>query len=84
MKPPNTSIDEPINPAQCLLLAGGAYAFVLMARITLDSKSTTKRSFKSLLNLPPKIYILLSYTAEECPHLVRIEKFFSFLYFHYN
>lgn len=71
-----------MNPAQCLRLAGGAYTLVFIFLILLLSKSITSKSLRSLLNLPPKTYILLSYTAEECPHLVRIEKFLSFFYFH--
>jgi hypothetical protein len=45
----------PIKQALCLLRALGTYTPVFTARIVPFYRSTVKISFKSLLNLPPKI-----------------------------
>ena len=82
LNPPKMTILLPTKHALCLLLALGNYILVFNAFIVLFSKSTTRISLRSLLNLPPKIYILFSYTTDECPHLVKKVFPLTFLYFH--
>lgn len=75
LKPPNMSMQLPTKFMQALLLGFG----IVSAEVFIDlnffvSISITRISFRSLLNLPPKIYIFFSKLAQACPHLAKKEE----------
>ena len=63
----------PTKQDECLLRAFGTSIDVLTAFISFLSMSRMSKSLRSLLNLPPNIWIFPSYTVEVWPHLVRKE-----------
>ena len=74
MNPPNIIKQLPTKLIQALLRGFGIVSTgVFKVFIFIVYISRTKISFKSLLNLPPKIYILFYKLAHACPHLVKKE-----------
>lgn len=82
MNPPNIKRIEPKKVKECRLRPLGIYPDTFNVLIDYFTGSKTNKSCKSLLNLPPNIYILSSKTAEDCPQRVKNEVPLSFSSLH--